>query len=43
MFFAGCVVLFLSSAGFGAGFLGWHIILAMVLVSPFVCDLAKAT
>lgn len=41
MFFAGCVVLFLSSAGFGVGFLGWHIVLALVLVCPFVCELAK--
>lgn len=41
LFAIGVVIVFISSAGWGAGFLGWHVILALALVCPFVCDLAK--
>lgn len=41
MFFLGFALLFISSAGWGVGFMGWHIILAGVLMFPFGYDLGK--
>ncbi len=42
LFVVGCMLFLTSSAGWGAGFLGWHVILAGVLVFPFIYDLGKA-
>lgn len=43
LFVTGGILLFISSAGWGAGFLGWHVILAGVFVFPLVYDLGKVT
>ena len=41
MFIVGCIILFASSAGWGAGFLGWHVVLAGIFVAPLIYDLGK--
>ncbi|MEK7120820.1 MAG: hypothetical protein AAB840_01895 [Patescibacteria group bacterium] len=41
LFVIGIIVIFISSAGWGAGFLGWHVILAGILVAPLGYSLGK--
>lgn len=41
LFAVGAIIIFASSSGWGAGFLGWHVILAGIFVFPLVYDLGK--
>ena len=43
MFFIGLGIIFLSSVGWGVGFLGWRIVLALFLVFPLVYDMGKVS